>query len=276
MNAATPLNTPPISLAGLAFDRLAADYDEVFTESQTGRAQRDAVWRALANIFHAGDHILELNCGTGEDALFLGRRGVCVLACDASAEMVAVGKRRLLTEAPQAPIEFHELSTERIADLEPAGNFDGVLSNFSGLNCVADIRATAVALSSLVRPGASLLLCLSARYCLVEIVYFLCRGNPRKAFRRCKGYCAARVGELEFEVHYPTVRQIRAAFSQHFRLISFSGVGVTVPPSYCETWVYRHPMLFNFLRWLEPTLASFPFLRVTGDHVLLHFQRVSA
>ena len=225
---ATPLNTPPFSLAGLAFDRLAADYDEVFTESQIGRAQREAVWRTLANTFHAGDRILELNCGTGEDALFLGRRGVCVLACDASAEMVAVGKRRLLTQAPQVPIEFHELSTERIADLGPR-NFDGVLSNFSGLNCVADLHATAAELSNLVRPGAPLLLCLSARYCLVEIFYFLCRGNPEKAFRRCKGYSAARIGGLELGVHYPTVRQLRAAFSPHFRLVSYSGVGVAVP-----------------------------------------------
>jgi len=264
------------ALAGRAFDGVAADYDKVFTDSEIGRVQRDAVWAVLAKTFRQGDRILELNCGTGEDALFLGRRGVSVLACDASAEMVTVARRRSFTETTGAQIEFQQLSTEDIADLGPTRAFDGAFSNFSGLNCVADLQATADALSTLVRPGASLLLCLSTRYCLAEIVYFLCRGNPEKALRRCNGYSAANVAGIEFGVHYWTVRQLRAAFSPHFRLISHKGIGVAVPPSYCESWVRMHPVAFKFLRLLEPALASFPILRATGDHVLLHFEKEPA
>jgi SAM-dependent methyltransferase len=277
-NAATaaPLDAQAVSLAGRAFDSLAAEYDEIFTESHIGRAQRDAVWRVLAKTFHPGDRILELNCGTGEDALFLGRRGVSALACDASAEMVAVARRRLLIEATGAPIQFQQLSTEDIADLGPTRAFDGVFSNFSGLNCVADLHTTAAALSNLVRPGASLLLCLSTRYCLTEMVYFLCRGNSGKAFRRCKGHSAVNLAGIQFRVHYLTVRQIRVAFSPHFRLISRKGIGVAVPPSYCETWARNHPTAFKFLCLLEPALASFPILRTTGDHVLMHFEKVPA
>ena len=273
---ATPLDTQAFSLAGRAFDSLAAKYDEIFTESHIGRAQRDAVWRVLAKTFNPGDRVLELNCGTGEDALFLGRRGVSVLACDAAAEMVAVAERRLLAESPGTAIEFRQLPTEQIAHLEPTLGFDGVFSNFSGLNCVADLQATAAALSTSVRPGASLLLCLSTRYCLAEIMHFLWRGNPKKAFRRCKGYSAARFGGVEIGVHYLTVRQLRAVFLPHFRLVSYWGVGVAVPPSYCETWVRNHPTAFKFLRRLEPAVASIPILRITGDHILLHFERERA
>ena len=57
----------------LAFDSLAAKYDDLFTRSMIGRAQRGAVWDALIDTFEPGSHILELNCGTGEDALFLAR-----------------------------------------------------------------------------------------------------------------------------------------------------------------------------------------------------------
>jgi SAM-dependent methyltransferase len=273
---ATALDEQAFSPAGRAFDSLAANYDEIFTESHIGRAQRDAVWRVLEKTFHPGDRILELNCGTGEDAFFLGRRGVSVLACDASAEMVAVCERRLLAESPGIAIEFRQLPTEQIAHLGPALKFDGVFSNFSGLNCVADLQATAATLSTSVRPGASLLLCLSTRYCLAEIVHFLCRGNPKKAFRRCKGYSAARFGGVEIGVHYLTVRQLRAVFSPHFRLVSYWGVGVAVPPSYREAWVRNHPIAFKLLRRLEPAMASIPILRATGDHILLHFERERA
>ena len=48
---ATPLDSQDFSLAGRAFDSLAAKYDEIFTESHIGRAQRDAVWRVLAKTF---------------------------------------------------------------------------------------------------------------------------------------------------------------------------------------------------------------------------------
>jgi SAM-dependent methyltransferase len=230
----------------------------------------------LARTFHAGDRILELNCGTGEDALFLGRHGISVLACDASPEMVAVGERRLLAESIGTAIEFRQLPTEQILHLGATFSFDGVFSNFSGLNCVADLHPTAAALSALVHPEGSLLLCVSTRYCLAEIVYFLSRGNPKKAFRRCKGCSAARVGGVEIAVHYLTVRQLRAAFSPEFRLVSYMGVGVAVPPSYCETWVRKHPTAFKLLRRLEPVLASIPILRATGDHVLLHFEKEPA
>ena len=71
--------------AGRAFDALAERYDGMFTNSLIGRAQRDAVWSMAIRTFKCGDRILELNCGTGEDALFLAHHGITVLACDASA-----------------------------------------------------------------------------------------------------------------------------------------------------------------------------------------------
>ena len=48
-------------------------YDDLFTRSAIGRAQREVVWKILFRHFDPGDHILELNCGTGEDAVFLAR-----------------------------------------------------------------------------------------------------------------------------------------------------------------------------------------------------------
>jgi len=45
-------------------DDVAESYDRVFTYTVIGRAERNAVWRELTQIFHAGQHILKLNCGT--------------------------------------------------------------------------------------------------------------------------------------------------------------------------------------------------------------------
>ena len=262
--------------AGAAFDRIAETYDSIFTETKIGRAQRDAVWRVLRRTFHAGDRVLELNCGTGEDALFLAKQGVMVRACDASSAMVETASERLLTAGTGALASVHHIATEHIAELRYSVPFDGVFSNFSGLNCVEDLPATAEALAGMVRTGAPLLLCLSTRFCLIEIVYFALCGRWSNATRRCSGTSIASVGGHSFAVQYPTVRQMRRFFAPHFRLKTFLGVGVAIPPSYLKAWATRRPQIFRMLCALERLLAPLPFFRVTGDHILLRFERVDA
>src|ERR1700684_152928 len=84
--------------AGRVFDLLAEEYDTEFTRTLVGRAQRDAVWNVLDRHFKAGQRMLELNCGTGEDAVHLAHRGIRVVGCDASEKMIEVARRRFAEE----------------------------------------------------------------------------------------------------------------------------------------------------------------------------------
>jgi ubiquinone/menaquinone biosynthesis C-methylase UbiE len=269
----TPLAiaTPP---AALVFDQMASDYDEVFTNSMIGRAQREVVWTKLTQTFQSGDHILELNCGTGEDALFLARNGVSVTACDASQQMIKIASSRRRAAAPHAPISFNILATERLRDLQSVPTFDGAFSNFSGLNCIADLKQTAEDLATLLSPRAPLVVCLSTRFCLWEMLWFAIHGNFRKAFRRCSGQATAKAGAFTIDVYYPTVRNLQKLFAPFFVLHSCTGIGITVPPSYVEASIRKHPNLLNIFRTMDNAISSYPGFRVLGDHVLLHFERV--
>lgn len=258
----------------LAFDSIAAKYDELFTRSLIGRAQRGAVWEALIDIFEPGAHILELNCGTGEDALFLGRHDIFVTACDGSEGMIHTAQQRLRNEDPDAPVGFKLLATEQLAQLQPAEPFDGALSNFSGLNCVSNLSQVARDLASAVTAGAPVLICLSSRFCLAEILWFLIHGDARKAIRRTSGIATANVGEFVVKVYYPTLREVRQAFSPWFRLRSCTGIGVTVPPSYVEPAIRKYPRLLELLCSIDKRIARLPIVRTMGDHMLLHFERL--
>jgi ubiquinone/menaquinone biosynthesis C-methylase UbiE len=270
-----PESAYPESAAAAAFDRIAPDYDRRFTDSLIGRAQRDAVWKVLARTFRTNDKILELNCGTGEDAIFLAGNGISVFALDASRQMIARAEQRLRHNAPQLPVVFCEQPTERIGELHPETQFDGALSNFSGLNCIADLDAVASSLAGLVKQGGRLVVCFSTRFCLIEILYYLAVGQWRTAFRRCKGYSEVTLDGMQFTVYYPTLRKIRQSFAPDFRLSFCTGIGVAIPPSYFEGWIRQHPRLFLLLSSLEGLLAAVPILRSTGDHVLLCFEKVS-
>jgi ubiquinone/menaquinone biosynthesis C-methylase UbiE len=257
-----------------AFDTLADRYDDVFTRSLIGRAQRDAVWNVLDTVFEPGARILELNCGTGEDALFLARNDIAVVACDGSAQMIATASQRLREEAPEAPIHFLVLPTEHLPRLRPHVRFDGALSNFSGLNCVADLDHAARELGRLVVSRAPVMLCMSTRFCLSETLWFLFHGKFRKAFRRMPGRATAKLGPYSVEVYYPTLARLKRVFSPWFRLRAVRGIGVTVPPSYLETIMRRWPRLLSCLHAIDRRIAHLPGFRVLGDHMLLHFERV--
>jgi len=257
-----------------AFDSIAERYDDIFTNTLVGRAQRNAVWDSLTHAFSPTDSILELNCGTGEDALFLARLGASVTACDASPAMIAVAGRRKSREVPHAELQFQILSNEKLHEMQVVQPFDGAFSNFSGLNCVADIQTVALSLGKLVRPGGRVLICLSSRFCAWETLWFLLRMKASKAFRRVSGRSIASVNGVSIPVWYPSIRSLRKVFSGWFTLRSFRAVGLFVPPSYVDPFIRRHESLFSFLANLDRAFAGLPVLRCLGDHVLLDFERL--
>jgi len=262
-----------ISDAAVAFDRCADSYDELFTHSVVGRTQRNQVWARLVKSFNPGSRILELNCGTGEDACYLADHGSTVLACDVSPRMLSVARRRADARNLSTRVEFCQLANEDLGQLYARGPFDGAFSNFSGLNCVADLRRVAVDLARLLTPGARLLLCLWSRACLAEVLWYLLHGQPSKAFRRLPGKSTATLGGARIPVFYPSVNSIRKSFSPWFSFLSCRAIGLFVPPSYTEDWTQSHRRLLRACEHLDRLCSSWPVFRGVGDHVLLELVR---
>ena len=80
------------------FDILAETYDTDFTESAIGKLQRERVWQGLYQLLATYNRplkILEINCGTGFDALALASLGHMVIATDAAEVMIEKAKERL-------------------------------------------------------------------------------------------------------------------------------------------------------------------------------------
>lgn len=265
----SPLQTAP-------FDAVADEYDSRFTNSVIGRAQRESVWREMDRLFRRGQRVLEINCGTGVDALHLAEGGIGVVACDASSEMVAVARRRLEASPYRDHVDLRILAIEQMGQLASAGLNDGILSNFSGLNCVADLRPVAADLAALVRPGGKVILCMFGRLCLWEMVWYMLKGDFAKASRRLRreGVVADLAPGHSVLVRYPCVDSIRRDFMPHFRLVSWKGVGITVPPSYLELIAVRFKRLLEFAAQIDLFIGPCPGFRALADHVVLVFERV--
>ncbi|MGZ3272877.1 MAG: class I SAM-dependent methyltransferase [Caulobacteraceae bacterium] len=264
----------PPSAAAEAFDAVAERFDERFSPWLSVAAQRRAVRAALAEAFPAGARLIEIGGGTGQDALWLLKRGRQVLLTDASPLMARISAGKF-ADLPGAGVRV--CAAEDLGDLAASveSPFDGAYSNFAGLNCVGDLEPFARGLAKLLRPGAPALLVVFGRVCPGEWLVETLRGRPRNVFRRiAAGDQPARLGGREFTVRYHRRRDLERLMAPWFRPAGRQGVGVFVPPSAAEPWISGHPRLLQALETLDNRLSG-P-LAVFGDHILYRFVRTQA
>lgn len=255
------------------FDSLAAGYDAGFTESVLGRLLRAAVWRRLDACFAAGARILDLGCGTGEDAIHLARRGLSVVGIDAAPAMIAVARSKALQADVTARATFHTSSVESWA-MDPtdriAGSFDGAMANFGVLNCIEDLAPVTASLARVLRPGGRLVLVVMGPLVPWEWLWHLLRGSPRTALRRLRPGGVAWRGLL---LRYPSPGPLSRSFSPTFRRLRLSALGVLLPPSEAAGLVERHPKFFSAMARIERRCGHWRPLPHLADHYILELQR---
>lgn len=257
------VGTPP------TFDEVADGYDSEFSNTQVARRLRGIVHNELARITHAGDRVLDLGCGTGEDVLWLARRGIRALGIDASPRMIGLARAK----AAQAALPLGAEPTFEVADVAtghlPDGPFDLALANFGVLNCIADRPAFAQRLARVVRPEGWALFVVIGRYCPWEWGWYLARGRPRSAFRRLGGAAPFRGAT----VHYTTPAAIAREFSPHFDTVRTSAMGVLIPPSYAASLIEKRPVLANSLFRLEQPIRHLRVAANLSDHFIIEMRR---
>lgn len=250
-----------------AFDELASEYDAAFTESAIGKALRSIVWARFEQAFSAPSRVLELGCGTGEDALCLARRGLEVVAVDASSRMIQVARQKAReTER----LEFHCLAMEHLGPTLDGRVFDGVLSNFGAINCVADLPALVADVAERLRPGAPLVWVLMGRHVPWEWLWYLAHGQWKKAWRRLQ---RGGVPWRGLNIVYPTPRELAVVLQPHFTIRRIAPLGVALPPSYAGQWLEQRPRLLRMLNRLEHLAQHWSALASVSDHYIVEATR---
>jgi SAM-dependent methyltransferase len=194
------------------FDALAASYGEQWSTSENGIAQRRQVWKQIDALFRPGEHVLDLGCGIGDDAVHLSERGVQTTGIDGAPKMVEMARARGVNA-------LHlDLTAIRGSHLGP---FDGIVSNFGALNCAANLAGVAEELSELLHPGGLAAICVLSRFYLSEFARFALAGDFTGATRRWSGQTQWRA----ITVHYRNRWEMARAFAPHFILIRRVSIG---------------------------------------------------
>ena len=254
-----------------AFDDMAGTYDATFTDTKVGRALREIVWSRLEQVFRPSQRILELGCGTGEDAVWLASRGVRVVATDPSLQMIRMAHRKTLSADCQVRIEFRCVAMEDIGSFADGDVFDGVLSNFGAVNCVQDLQTLVANVADRLAPGAPLLWVVMGRHAPWEWLWYLMRGRWGKAWRRM------RPDGIEWRgltISYPTPAQVRSLLLPYFAVTRLAPLGVALPPSYAAAWLERWPLAATVLTRLERWAQRSSMLASWSDHFIVEAVRL--
>lgn len=255
------------------FDALSEAYDQDFSESRTGKAQRDRVWNWLkTHVLNRGPRkILELNGGTGVDAEWFFNNGHQVLFTEPSEGMMQQARRRLEPLGiPCLSLGFEDLD-HLPSDLKP----DLVFSNFGGLNCISptQIRWFFKELDTLLAPEADVVLVFMPRICLWETLAFGLKGSAA-ATRRWSGKTKA--SGSEFPVWYFSRFEMEQMAPKTWDLKYSQSIGLAIPGAFLESAYARNPVLRRTCEALEHLLSPLPFLGDFSDHVLMHFTKKPA
>lgn len=255
------------------FDQAAATYDTTFTHTIIGQLQRALVYEELTPMLAKNNvhNILEINCGTGEDAIWLAKQNFKVTATDISEKMIAAAKAK----ESQHDIRFLQADINDLSVYFPNEKFDLIFSNFGGLNCLSEIQLELFFKNAaqLLTEKGKLVLVIMPRNTLWEQGYFLLKGKLKSAFRRKNESVIANVDGEKVITYYYNPKEILTLADYYFDLKQQNPIGFFIPPSYLEPFFKTKPRCIAWLNALERKITSYRFLAKYADHYLIAFEK---
>jgi ubiquinone/menaquinone biosynthesis C-methylase UbiE len=260
-----------------AFDQVANNYDLYFSQSQIGLAQREIVYRYLIKNLPENKtlSILELNCGTGEDAIFFAKKRCTVLATDISINMLNIAKQKVDSEKLNDNIKFKQVDIVQIENENFEHKFDLIFSNFGGLNCVdrSGLEKFSHSIKKYLNNSGRLIFIIMSDSCIWEKFYFLIKMKFKESRRRkIKSGIQVNLNGSSVKTYYYSPKEVEKIFSHSFNILSQKPIGFFIPPSYLEKFFRHKSKTFNFLKNLESIFSNFSFLSSYSDHFLVDFQ----
>lgn len=261
--------------AASAFSKQALVFDAYDAGNTIIAYKRLRVREHVLRYLSPGSSILELNAGTGEDAIFFARRGHRVHATDIAEGMQAVLREKVREQGLTDDVSSEVCSFTALERLRNQGPYDLIFSNFAGLNCTRELEKVLLSLRPLLKPGGQVSLVILPSFSLWETLLVF-RGRFRTAFRRLfvgrKGV-PARVEGVPFRCwYYPVSYVKRVVVRDGFELLGQEGLCTLVPPSYFEHFAERHPRLYRLLRGLEDRWKDKWPWRAIGDYYIVSFR----
>lgn len=261
-------------LAETAFSKQSKIFDQIYSGNTIVNYKRGRVRNHVLQLLSPASHILELNSGTGEDALFFAEQGHRVHATDISAGMQNELIKKVEACNNKANISNELCSFTNLGQLKNQGPFDHIFSNFAGLNCTGELDKVLSSFDALLKSGGTVAMVILPKFCLWETLLIF-KGKFRTAFRRffSNNGVTAHVEGTYFKCWYYNPSFVVNHLTGSFDLLGLEGLCTIVPPSYIEGFAEKHPAAYNFLKRKEEKLKSTWPWKLIGDYYIISLKK---
>jgi ubiquinone/menaquinone biosynthesis C-methylase UbiE len=269
-----PTNFENEQKVAAAFNAQSVIFDEQYSGNRIIQYKRSRVRDQLKKYLQPASRILELNAGTGEDAIFLAQQGHHVHATDLSAGMQFKLSEKLAGRQFRGSVSQELCSFTALSAIKNKGPYDCIFSNFAGLNCTGQLDLVLSAFDSLLKPGGIIVLVILPKFCLWEALMVF-KGKFRTATRRffsSKGR-KAKIDGASFTCWYYSPGFVKRMLGIKFKLLNIEGLCSLVPPSYIENFPDRYPDIYSYLCRAENRLKSRWPWKYLGDYYIISFRK---
>jgi ubiquinone/menaquinone biosynthesis C-methylase UbiE len=254
-----------------AFSLQSEIFDDYEEQNEILKWMRSVTREHVLKNLKRGDKILELNAGTGLDAVYFASKGFNVHAIDISEGMIEKLKFKVNALELQNKVTCELLSFTELHELT-GRSFDYIFSNFGGLNCVDNLAKVTRHFKHILNPGGRVTFVIMPRVCPWEIALML-KGNFRTAFRRLhQGGVNANIEGVKFWTYYHGLHDVKKALGKDFRLIESRGLASLSPPPYMENFPRRYSKLYHYLANLDDRVSRYFPLNRWADHIITTFE----
>ena len=251
------------------FDHAAKTYDLQFSQTGIGLAQRAQVWRNIQTVIGKSESpsILEINCGTGDDAFRWSQNHSKVLATDISPQMVSLAQTKYPT------LSFEVLDSRKLNAL--TSKYDVIFSNFGGLNCLSpqEIKDFFTNAHKRLNDGGRLILVVMGKKCTWDRFYHRIKGQKKDVNRRnTASSLAVDVNGEKVSTWYYSPSELNQMAGPKFERKRTAPIGLFVPPSYLSPFFKSKQIFLGVLKGLD---RLFPFRSLSNyaDHYFMCLEK---
>jgi len=256
-----------------AFSKQSLGFDKADTENLILQWMRSRVREHVFGFWRPGEHILEINAGTGLDAIFFANKGFHIHATDNAPGMLAVLDKKIKEQHLEDKITTQRCSFVELGKLN-AGKFDHIFSNFGGLNCTDKLEGVIKSFAALLKPGGTVTLVIMPSFCPWEFLY-LFKGSFKLAFRRWKKNGApSHLEDVNFITWYYSASRVKKMFGKKYSILSVMGLGIFIPPPFLEHFPKKYPKTFKRLIAIENSISSKAPFHSWADHFIVSAKKL--
>lgn len=249
-------------------NKIAGDYDRLMNENPFSVYLRNEFHKIIDKYIKHGCKVLDLGCGTGDDAIYAARQNAKVTAIDISEEMINIAEAKTQNAGLKSKIKYYAADIEQWVN-ENNEPFDVVISNFNAINYVKDLDKFLQHLNKSINKNGTAVITMINNKSISEFYFYFLKFKFNKSLNSLFNRKKNIITELNI---YP-VNRVNKLFRKYFKMKKAEGISIIAPP-YSMQGIYKKlKKIMPVILKLEKLISSNSFFYNYSDHIIWELKK---